>query len=103
MAASKSDYKRGEMEINAQKGTFSGFMAGTVYGGAAIIVGLLFPILVYGVNLSWAPALITSIVVGILIGIGLKLKGAWYASLIGLGILAAIICAVVPPLFGAIF
>ncbi len=94
MAGSHSDYKHGDMEITAQKGTFDGFMFGTIYGGAAIIVGLLFPILVFGAGLSWMPALIASIVVGVLIGLALKLKGAWYATLIGLGIITAILCAI---------
>ncbi len=94
MAGSHSDYKHGDMEITAQEGTFDGFMAGTMYGGAAIIVGLLFPILVFGAGLSWLPSLIASVVVGVLIGIGLKLKGAWYASLIGIGLVTGIICAI---------
>ena len=33
-----SNYTRGEMEINDHKGTFSGFMGMSKYGGAAIIV-----------------------------------------------------------------
>ena len=94
MAGSNSDYNRGDMEITAQKGTFSGFMVGTIYGGAAIIVGLLFPVLVFGAGFGWFPSLVASVIVGILIGIGLKLKGAWYATLIGLGVVTAIICAI---------
>ena len=92
MAGTHSDYTRGEMEITAQKGTFDGFMVGTIYGGAALIVILLFPILMFAVGLGWLPSLIASVVVGILVGIGLKLNGAWYATLIGLGVLTGIVC-----------
>ena len=95
MAASHSDYKRGDMEISAQSHTFNGFMAATIYGGSAIIVGLLFPILVFAANFNWFPSLVATVVVAILIGIGLKLKGAWYASVIGIAIVAAALCALI--------
>ena len=91
MAGGQSDYTRGDMEIKAQRGTFDGFMVGTIYGGAALVVILLFPILMFAVHLGWLPSLIVSVVVGIIIGMALKLKGAWYASLIGLGLVTGIV------------
>ncbi len=93
MAAEHSDYSHGTMPVQAQRGTFSGFMAVTIYGGAFLVVTLLFPTLVFGVNLGWFPALAATLVVGIVIGLALKLKGAWYATLIGLAIVSAILCA----------
>jgi len=36
MAGGQSDYTRGTMQVDAQSGTFSGFMDGTKYGGAYI-------------------------------------------------------------------
>ena len=92
MAAGNSDFNRGEMPIEAQSKTFDGFMVGTVYGGAAIGVILLFPILMFAAGFSWLPSLVATVVVGILIGIGLKLKGAWYATLILAAIVTAIFC-----------
>jgi len=93
MAAGHSDYTRGDMEIEAQRDTFTGFMAWTAYGGAFLVVLLLFPILVFGANIAWLPSLIVSIVVGIVIGLALKLNGAWYATIIGLGIITGLLCA----------
>jgi len=92
MAAGNSDYNRGDMPIEAQNQTFSGFMVGSTYSTAYIIVLLIMPILVFGVNLSWFPALIATVVIGGIIGIALKFKGFWYASLIVLAILTAILC-----------
>ena len=85
-----SNYTRGEMEITDHKGTFSGFMGTSKYGGAAIIVMLLFPILIFGVNLAWPTSLILSVVVGVLIGVALKFKAQWYAGLFGIAIFLAI-------------
>ncbi len=96
MGGAPSDYKRGDMEIGAQKGTFGGFMDLTVYGGTLIALMLLFAILtVGGVGLSWFPALVATFVVGVVVGIGLKLNATYFATITGLSILTAIICAVV--------
>lgn len=96
MAGTHSDYNKGDMEVGAQRGTFSGFMGFTIYGGGLIALGLLLPILtVGGVGLPWLPALLITLVVGIVMGVALKLKGAWYATIILLAIITGIICAIV--------
>ena len=93
MAAGHSDYQHGTMPVNAQEGAFKGFMAITKYGGAFIVIALLMPTLFFGANMGWMSALITSLVVGIVIGVALKFKGAWYASIIGLAVVTGILCA----------
>lgn len=92
MAAGHSDYTRGEMPVEAQRGTFQGFMNWTIYGGAFIVIVLLMPTLVFGANMTWMSALIATVVVGIVLGIALKLKGAWYAVVIGMAIITALLC-----------
>lgn len=94
MAAGHSDYNRGDMPIEAQSKTFSGFMVGTIYGGAFIAVVLLFPILFFGANFSWMTSLVSTLVVGILIGLALKLKGIWYATLVIMAVITAIFCLI---------
>jgi len=86
-----SNYTRGEMDISGHKKTFTGFMGTTVYGGAAIVLSLLYPILVFGVHLSWLTALIVTLIIGIILGIALKLKSGWYAGMIAAAIPVAII------------
>lgn len=104
MGGVPSDYKRGDMEIGAQKGTFGGFMDLTVYGGALIALMLLMAILtVGGVGLTWFPALIITFIVGVLVGVGLKLNATWYATIAILSILTAIGCLILPTIMSWIF
>lgn len=91
MAAGNTNYTRGDMEVSAQKDTFGGFMAGTVYGGAAIALIVIFPTLVFAVNMGWGGALLITTILGIILGVALKLKGGWYAGVIGGAILTAIL------------
>jgi len=94
-----TDYKHGEMEVSSQKGTFGGFMTGTVYGGATIIYILMFPILMFAVGLGWLPSLVASVAIAVVTGLALKLKGGWYVFVIAL----AVVTAVFSMIFSAIF
>lgn len=94
MAGGQSDYTRGTMQVDAQSGTFSGFMDGTKYGGALVALCVIMPTLVFAVGVHWFPSLFATLIFGFLLGIGLKLKGGWYVGLIGLSILVAIFSAI---------
>jgi hypothetical protein len=94
-----SDYTRGEMEITDHEGTFSGFMGISKYGAAAIIVLLMFPILIFGVNVAWPTSLLVSVVIGIVIGIALKFKAQWYAVLIGSAVFLGVVIALLNLIF----
>jgi len=91
MAGGHTDYKHGTMKVDAQSGTFAGFMGGTKYGGALIALIVIMPTLVFAVNLHWLPSLVATLITGFIIGAALKFKGGWYVGLIGLSILVAII------------
>lgn len=91
MASADSDYTPGSMPVEAQANTFGGFMNFTVYGGCLIAFFLLFPILVFCTPLTWVPSLAISAVFGIILGIVFKLKGGWYAGVIGLSIFLALV------------
>jgi len=91
MAGGNSDYIRGSMGVEAQSGAFSGFMGGTKYGGSAIALVVILPTLIFAVNMSYFPALIATLVIGVLMGLGLKLKGGWYVGLIGAAILTTLL------------
>lgn len=94
-----TDYTRGEMKITDHKETFSGFMGMSVYGAAAIIVVLLFPILVFAVNLAWPTSMLVTVIVGVIIGVALKFKAQWYALLVGGAIFFSIIIALLTLIF----
>ena len=90
MAGGHSDYEHGTMKVDAQSGTFSGFMGGTKYGGALIALFVIMPTLVFAVNLHWMPSLIATVILGFVLGVAMKFKGAWYVGLIALAIAVAI-------------
>lgn len=89
MAGGHSDYKHGSMQVDAQSGTFSGFMGGTLYGGSLIALFVIMPTLVFAVGMHWLPALFATLIFGVILGVVLKFKGGWYVGLIGLAILTA--------------
>ena len=91
MAGGHSDYTRGTMQVDAQSGTFSGFMGGTKYGGALIALVVIMPTLVFAVGMHWFPSLVATVVLGFVLGLAMKFKGGWYVGLIGLAILVAFI------------
>lgn len=86
-----SNYKRGEMDIEGHSDTFGGFMSMSMYGGAAIIVALLVPVLVFGANIAWPAAMLVSVILGVIIGVALKFKAQWYAVLIGVAVIFSVI------------
>lgn len=100
MASGSSDHTIGTMPVESQKHTFGGFMNVTVYGGCLIAVILMYPILVFCTALTWVPSLVLTAVFGIILGVALKLKGGWFASVIGLCVFLAIFSVAISALVG---
>lgn len=90
MASANSNYKPGSMPVDAQARTFGGFMNLTVYGACFVVFMLLYPTLVFCTALTWMPSLVISAVVGILLGVIFKLKGGWFAAIIGMSVFLAL-------------
>jgi len=86
-----SDYTRGEMEITDQSQTFSGFIRTTIWFSAHTGLGVLLLTLIFAVGMSWMTALIITFIMGVVIGLALKMKAAWYAFLVGATVLIGII------------
>ena len=100
MASGQSDYQRGTMGVDGHKKTFGGFMGTTVYGGAALALVVIFPTLVFGVNMGWFSALVTTLILGVVLGVVLKLKGGWYAGMVATAIPVAIASAIIAAIHG---
>ena len=100
MAEDETSYVKGTMGVDGHKKTFGGFMGTTVYGGAALALIVIFPTLVFGVSMSWASALIVTLILGIILGLALKLKGAWYAGVIISAVPLAMASAMLASLHG---
>ena len=64
MAGGQSDYTHGTMEVDAQSGTFSGFMGGTKYGGALIALVVIMPTLVFAVDCIGSRAFVATVILG---------------------------------------
>ncbi len=94
MGSGHSDYVHGEMNVDDHKDTFGGFMDWTTYGGAMVALIVILPTLIFCTALTWFPALVVTTIVGIILGVALKLKGGWYALVIGLAVLIAIFCLI---------
>lgn len=86
-----ADYTHGGMEIAEQKAMFSGFLRLVVWSCALVGVSLVFLTLHFAVGVGWFTSLGVAFVLGILIGLGLGMKSAWYGSLVGLTVLTAFI------------
>ncbi len=99
-----TEYHRGEMDIEEQRRTFHRFLRLTVWGCALLAVTLMFLTLHFTVvGLGWFPSLAVALALGVVIGLGLGMKGAWYAVLIGLTVfmgLVGLIAALVSALLG---
>lgn len=94
-----SDYNRGDMSITDHKGTFSGFMGISKYGAVAIIIMLLFPILMFAVNLAWTTSLLVTVILGVILGVALKLKPQYFAGLIGAAVFVFIFAMIINLIF----
>ncbi len=98
MASGHSDYIQGSMPVDGHNKTFKGFIKGSAFSSALLIVLLLMPILLFTVHLSWVPALAITFIVGLLIAPAMKLGSGWYGVLIGLTIFTALLCIAVTAL-----
>lgn len=90
-----SNYEHGTMNVSGHNKTYAGFMSGSIWGGGLIILVCLYPTLVFGTSLGWLASLIITMIIGILYGLALKMKGGWFATVIGLTIFAAILSAII--------
>ena len=98
MAVDETNYVKGTMGVDGHKKTFGGFMGTTVYGGAGLALVVIFPTLVFGVSMGWTSALLITVILGVILGLALKLKGGWYAGVI----VSAVLVAMASPLIAMI-
>lgn len=86
-----SDYSHGDMNVTEQSRTLSGFLRVTVWSSLVLIVVLLFATLAFAVSMGWFVSLGIAFAVGVLLGLALGMKGAWYATLVGLAVFGGFI------------
>jgi Bacterial aa3 type cytochrome c oxidase subunit IV len=95
------EYHHGEMDIRDQKATWSGFIAGGVWGGLIIALMVGHATLSLAIGMNWAISLGIMAIVGVLAGLLMNLGGRWMATVVVLFVLALIVQGLIF-LFGAI-
>lgn len=86
-----SDYSHGDMNVTEQSRTLSGFLRVTVWSSLVLIVVLLFATLNFAVGMGWFVSLGIAFAVGVLLGLALGMKGAWYATVVGIAVFGGFI------------
>ena len=79
-----TDYVRGEMDIADHKSTFNGFISVSVWSSLIIGLTILYLTLVFAVGLDWMASLIGCAVIGVILGLVMKMKTAWYVTVGGM-------------------
>ena len=82
-----NDYHHGEMDVTEQEGTFSSFMGMSVWFGGFTALSVLWLSMTFATSIGWLVATIITAVVGIVMGLVLKMKSGWYVSVVGLSVL----------------
>ncbi|MHA6288758.1 aa3-type cytochrome c oxidase subunit IV [Maricaulis sp. CAU 1757] len=95
-----ADHVRGEMDVSHHKSTYDGFMAVSLWSSLIIGLSVLYMTLVFAVGTDWLGSLIGVTIAGVVAGLVLKMKAAWYATVAGMFILTLISGGIVM-LFGA--
>lgn len=86
-----SDYTRGEMNIESQKGMFEGSMKAGAWGAIITLLALGYATFTLSMGMPWLVALVVCAGAGVVIGLGMGFGGAWVATIIALSGLALFI------------
>ncbi|MCF6292902.1 MAG: aa3-type cytochrome c oxidase subunit IV [Robiginitomaculum sp.] len=81
-----SSYQRGSQDISHHQDTYKLVMDITVWSCGLLGAPILFFSLIFGGSIGWFPALVSTLIVAIVVGMVLKRGGAWHATMIGLAI-----------------
>ena len=86
-----ADYTHGEMDITEQSRTWSGFLKGSMWGGAIIMMIVAYATFTLTMGMPWLIALVLVAGAAIVGGLAMEMGGAWVASVIGLSALAVLV------------
>lgn len=86
-----SDYQHGEMDIQDQSATWSGFLTASTWSGLITILVVAYSTFALAMGMNWMIALGLCAIVGVAAGMLLNMGGRWLATLAGLILLALIV------------
>ncbi|MBI1339877.1 aa3-type cytochrome c oxidase subunit IV [bacterium] len=79
------------MDMEARRGLWRAFGKSIEWSSLILVMTLGYATFTLTMGVNWLPALIGFAGVGIIAGLLLKMGGAWFATVFGLGVLAFII------------
>ncbi len=86
-AAHGQDNSQGAMDIADQKSTFSGFMSVTVWSSALIAMSVACLTVAFAMGAGWFAGVGVYAVLGVAIGLVMRMGGVWWATLVATVIL----------------
>ena len=86
-----SDYKHGEMNVDAQAGMYNGFMKAGAWGAILTLLMVGYATFILSIGMPWLVALVLCAGAGIVIGLGMGFGGAWIATIVAMSGLALFI------------
>jgi Bacterial aa3 type cytochrome c oxidase subunit IV len=88
--SSHEDYKHGSMDISEQSSTFDGFIKWSIWLGLLTICGILSAVLIWGFQYPWLNSVFAGVALGAVLGALLRMKLAWYLTLVGVIVVSLI-------------
>jgi hypothetical protein len=88
--AHDSDYVHGTMDINAQSGTYGGFLVASQWGCVLIGAMVTCMTLIWGADVAWLQAVLGCGALAIVAGLGMKLGGGFTITSVALTIIGLI-------------
>ena len=90
----------GEMEIQDQKDTFSGFLSASVWGSGLVAQLVALLTLGFAIGMGWWAGLVALVAIGVGVGLIFRMSGVYWAVQIVLWVLLVLGGLIVPALSG---
>jgi hypothetical protein len=84
------DYVPGEMNIDDQQATYTGFIAASVWGGTLVSLAVLLLTLVFAAGQPFMGSLFGVAFLGVVAGLMFRMGTAWYITLVILTVISLI-------------
>lgn len=91
---------RGDMDIQDQKETFSGFLISSIWGSTLVIQTVALLTLAFAIGAGWWAGWVAVVAIGLGAGFFFRLTSVYWAVQVGLWVLLAIGGLIVPALSG---
>ncbi len=86
-----SAYDHGSQDISSHKDTYAAIMEVIFWSGALLGLATLYLSMVFAGGMNWFTSMLIVYGLSILVGLGLKRGGAWYATMTGLAVLTVVL------------